>query len=137
MIDQHTVEPRLPARVCAAGTPPKLIDEHIGRIATGDLDASLAVMHSPAGWTEPAQTPEFTEHTVVLSGELRLHFDERTVCVSAGESVTCPAGVRVRYETPVAAEYVSLCLPAFAPDLVHREPTGTTRRRPDPERRRR
>jgi len=137
MIDRNTIEPKSPTRVCAAGTPPKVIDEHLGRLSTGDLDASLAVMHSPAGWTEPAQTAAFTEHTVVVSGELHVHFDERTVCVSAGESITCPAGVRVRYETPVTAEYVSLCRPAFAPELVHREPAVTTRRHPDPERRRR
>jgi len=33
------------------------------------------------------------------------------------------AGERVRYSTPgeEGAEYVAVCLPAFSPDLVHRE----------------
>jgi hypothetical protein len=33
------------------------------------------------------------------------------------------AGERVRYSTPDAAgaEYVAVCLPAFGPDLVHRD----------------
>ena len=34
------------------------------------------------------------------------------------------AGERVRYSTPEpgGAEYVAICLPAFSPDLVHRDP---------------
>lgn len=111
-----------PTRIRAHGSPPKVIDEHVGRSSTGDDDHSLAVMHSPAGWTEPAQTPEFTERTVVLSGELVVHTDDGIVRVGPGQSVTCRPGRRVRYETPVATEYVSLCVPAFHPELVHRDP---------------
>jgi mannose-6-phosphate isomerase-like protein (cupin superfamily) len=113
--------PRSPSRILAAGTPTKIIDEHVGRVATGDEGHSLAVMHSPAGWTEPAQSPEFTEHTVVISGELRVHTDAGVVTVGPGQSLTCRPGQRARYETLVDTEYVSLCVPAFSPDLVHRE----------------
>ena len=54
-----------PSRVAAAGEPPKLIDEYVGRASTGE-------------W--------------------------------------------VRYSTPGGrAEYISVCLPAFAPGIVHRD----------------
>ena len=105
----------------AAGTPPKLIREFVGRVATGHEAVSVAVMRSPAGWLEPAQTPEFDEHTAVLSGTLVVHHDGGAVEVRAGQSVTVPAGLRVRYETPEGAEYVAVCLPAFGMHIVHRE----------------
>ena len=56
------------SRVEAAGTPPKLIDEYVGRVNTSTDAVSVAHMRSPAGWSEPAQTPEFDEFTVVLTG---------------------------------------------------------------------
>ena len=105
----------------AAGEPPKLIREFVGRVATGDETVSVAVMRSPAGWAEPAQTPEFDEHTSVLAGTLLVHHPAGTTEVRAGQSITVKAGLRVRYETPDGAEYVAVCLPAFSPDLVHRE----------------
>lgn len=37
-----------------------------------------------------------------------------------GSAVFVPAGDQVRYSTPSGAEYVSICRPAFSPDLVHR-----------------
>jgi hypothetical protein len=30
-------------------------------------------------------------------------------------------GEWVRYSTPAGADYVSICLPAFSPDTVHRD----------------
>jgi hypothetical protein len=41
--------------------------------------------------------------------------------VKAGQSVTVKAGTRIRYETPEAAQYVAVCVPAFSPDTVHRD----------------
>lgn len=38
-----------PSRVEAAGEPPKLIDEHVGRVNTGTETVSVAHMRSPAG----------------------------------------------------------------------------------------
>ena len=40
----------------------------------------------------------------------------------AGSAVLTRAGERVRYTTPDGAEYVAVCLPAFAPDAAHRDP---------------
>ena len=63
---------REPSRVTAAGQPPKLIDEFVGRANTGQDSLSIAHMRSPSGWAEPGQ-------------------------------------------------YISVCVPAFAPDTVHRD----------------
>ena len=61
-----------PSVIEAAGTKPKLIEEYIGRVNSQTEGVSIAHMHSPAGWTEPGQTPEFAEYTLVLKGELRV-----------------------------------------------------------------
>jgi mannose-6-phosphate isomerase-like protein (cupin superfamily) len=107
--------------VACVGSPPKVIREFVGRVATGEEGVSVAVMDSPAGWTEPAQTPEFDEHTVVLSGTVLVHHDGGFTEVKAGQSVTVKAGTRIRYETPEGAQYVAVCVPAFSPDTVHRD----------------
>jgi hypothetical protein len=59
-----------PTRIEAVGTPPKTIEEFIGRVNSGDTALSIARMTSPSGWSEQGQTPEFAEYTVVLRGEL-------------------------------------------------------------------
>jgi hypothetical protein len=59
-----------PSRVAAAGQPPKLIDEYVGRANTGQDGLSIAHMRSPSGWSEPGQRPEFDEFTIVLRGFL-------------------------------------------------------------------
>jgi mannose-6-phosphate isomerase-like protein (cupin superfamily) len=112
-----------PVRVEAAGNKPKLIDEYIGRLATGGSAVSVAHMRSPGGWVEPGQTPAFDEFTVVLSGRLRVTSESGELDVVAGQAVVVAAGEWVRYSTPDpdGAEYVAVCLPAFAPDLVHRD----------------
>jgi len=114
-----------PVRVEAAGNKPKLIDEYVGRLATGSAAVSVAHMRSPGGWVEPGQTPEFDEFTVVLAGRLRLtSAGDDQLDVVAGQAVLVPAGEWVRYSTPDpdGAEYVAVCLPAFAPELAHRDP---------------
>ena len=108
-----------PVRVPVPGG--KLIDEHVGRASTSTEGFSVAHMRSPAGWEEPAQTPEFDEVTLVLAGAVYVEHDGGTLVVQAGQSVLTRAGERVRYTTPEGAEYVAVCVPAFAPDTVHRE----------------
>jgi quercetin dioxygenase-like cupin family protein len=110
-----------PSRVEAAGTQPKLIDEFVGRVNTGDERLSVARMRSPAGWEEPGQRPEFDEYTVVLDGALHVEHDGGTLEVRAGQAVLAKAGEWVRYSTPDGAEYVAVCLPAFSPATVHRD----------------
>jgi mannose-6-phosphate isomerase-like protein (cupin superfamily) len=110
-----------PARVEAAGTKPKLIDEHVGRVNTGEERLSLAHMRSPGGWVEPGQRPDFDEYTLVLSGVLKVDHEGGALEVAAGQAVLARAGEWVRYSTPEGAEYVAVCLPAFSPDTVHRD----------------
>lgn len=112
-----------PTRIPAAGTKPKLIDEFVGRVNNDDPRLSIAHMHSPPGWSEPGQTPEFDEYTIVLAGELLVEFDGDTLEVEAGQAVLVKAGEWVRYSSPGAegAEYIAVCVPAFSPDIVNRD----------------
>jgi mannose-6-phosphate isomerase-like protein (cupin superfamily) len=112
-----------PTRITAAGNKPKLIDEYVGRVNTGDTAISIAHMRSPAGWIEPAQTPEFDEYTLVLRGLLRVEHQGGSLDVRAGQAVVVRRGEWVRYSTPGddGAEYIAICLPAFSPETVHRE----------------
>lgn len=112
-----------PTRVEAAGHPPKTIEEFIGRVNSHTHAVSIARMVSPAGWSEPAQMPEFDEYTLVLGGMLRVETRDGTFDVNAGQAIIVSRGEWVRYcsPNPGGAEYVAVCLPAFAPDTVHRE----------------
>jgi mannose-6-phosphate isomerase-like protein (cupin superfamily) len=112
-----------PARVEAAGRPPKLIDEYVGRVNGGEAALSIAHMRSPAGWAEPGQTPEFDEYTLVLRGLLQVEHHGGTLDVRAGQAVVVRRGEWVRYSTPgpEGAEYVAVCLPAFSPQAAHRD----------------
>ena len=118
--------PRLiekPVRVQAAGDPPKLIDEFVGRPSTSTANVSVARMRSPSGWQEPGQRPEFQEVTLVLKGTLRVEPEGGELLVHAGQAVVTSPGEWVRYSTPgpEGAEYVAVCLPAFSPETVHRD----------------
>jgi len=112
-----------PTIVQAAGNKPKVIEEFIGRVNSGTAGVSIARMKSPGGWIEPGQTPEFDEYTLVLRGTLRVTTREGDLDVQAGQAVITPGGEWVKYSTPDAdgAEYVAVCLPAFAPATVHRD----------------
>lgn len=112
-----------PARILAAGNKPKVIEEFVGRVNTSEARLSIARMISPAGWTEPGQTPEFDEFTVVLKGCLRVTSHQGVLDVYAGEAVMTRAGEWVQYSTPTqdGAEYIAVCLPAFSPETVHRD----------------
>jgi len=113
-----------PTRIQAAGSKPKLIDEYIGRIASKTSLASVAHMRSPSDWIEPGQAPDFDEFTVVLRGILRVEHSHGFIDVAAGQAVIANKGEWVRYSTPGAkgAEYIAVCLPAFSPETVHRDP---------------
>jgi quercetin dioxygenase-like cupin family protein len=112
-----------PARIEAAGTKTKLIEEFAGRVNSGHTEVSVARMQSPEGWREPGQRPEFAEITVVLRGMLEVKSEEGTLQVRAGQALSVKPGEWVCYSTPEAdgAEYIAVCLPAFAPETVHRD----------------
>lgn len=117
----HLIEK--PTQIRAAGNKPKLIEEYVGRVNSKSSALSVAHMHSPGGWVEPGQTPEFDEYTLVLRGMLRVEYQGGSLDVRAGQAVTTSAGEWIRYSSPEAdgAEYVAICLPAFSPDTVHRD----------------
>jgi mannose-6-phosphate isomerase-like protein (cupin superfamily) len=113
-----------PTRIPVPGG--KVIDEYVGRVTTGTDAVSVAHMVAPAGWSEPAQRPEFDEVTVVLRGLVRVEVvgegSPHMIEVPAGQAVVTKAGERIRYSTgEEQTEYVAVCLPAFSPDTVHRD----------------
>lgn len=114
LIDKPTV-------IKAQGNPPKEISEFIGRVNSGTPGVSIAKMVSPAGWTEPGQTPEFDEYTIVLLGSLHVKLHDREITVKAGQAVIVEKGTWVQYSTPQGAEYIAVCSPAFSPATVNRD----------------
>lgn len=113
-----------PTVIQAAGNKPKKIEEFAGRVNSGHTAVSIARMVSPEGWVEPGQRPTFEEITVVLRGTLRVEHERGALDVKAGQAVVTRAGEWIRYSSPEpgGAEYIAVCLPAFSPDTVHRDP---------------
>ena len=101
----------------------KIIEEHVGLLSTGDKQISIAHMIAPPGWSEPYQTPEFDEYTLVSRGKKMFEVDNEQVILQAGQSILIKGGTRVRYSNPFDedCEYWSVCLPAFSMEAVHRE----------------
>lgn len=112
-----------PSVLSAAGNMPKRIEEYAGRMSSGHASVSVARMASPGLWREPGQRPEFEEITLVLRGMLRVEHEGGVMDVRAGQAVVARPGEWVRYSSPErdGAEYISVCLPAFSPDTVHRD----------------
>ena len=113
-----------PTRIPVPGG--KVIDEHVGAVNTPDagLQASVSVarMVAPAGWSEPFQTPEFDEITLVLAGTVIVDHDGGTLEVTAGQSViTRGASASATRAAPRAPSTSRSACPAFSPDTVHRE----------------
>jgi len=101
----------------------KRIEELVGMATTRTSSLSVARMRAPPGWKEPFQTPEFDEVVVVSRGALTLQIGRKTERIAAGEVGLVPAGKRVQYRNQGRGpcEYLSLCAPAFLPQLAHME----------------
>jgi mannose-6-phosphate isomerase-like protein (cupin superfamily) len=112
-----------PSIVKASGNKQKVIEEFIGRVNTGTSGLSIARMRSPGGWVEPGQTPEFDEYTVILRSTLRVTTKTGIINVTAGQAIVVTKGEWVQYSSPEpdGAEYIAVCLPAFSPNIVHRD----------------
>ena len=112
-----------PSIIKAAGTKEKIIKEFFGQVNSKTSEVSIAHMKSPEGWSEPGQTPKFNEYTVVLKGKLRISTKDEEFEVSEGQGIMTEKDEWVRYSTPFegGAEYIAVCLPAFSPELVHRD----------------
>ena len=120
-----------PSKIDASGNPtepglngkPKIIEEFIGRVNSATEQVSIAKMNSPEGWEEPGQTPEFDEYTIVLNGVLRIETKEDIFDIKQGEAIISHKGEWIKYSSPLpeGAEYIAVCIPAFSPELVHRD----------------
>lgn len=104
----------------------KVIEELFGHVRTGDGRFSVAHMIAPPRWSEPPQRPEFGELTIMVRGRMQIEVgddDLETIELLAGQAFWVEGGVRVRYANAwdEESEYYAVCLPAFAPDLAHRE----------------
>jgi hypothetical protein len=117
-----------PTRIPVPGG--KVIDEYVGAVNTPSTTlpgptrhpVSVAHMKAPGDWSEPFQTPEFGEITLVLRGTVLVDHDGGRLEVGEGQGVVTAPGERVRYSTgSEGAEYVAVCLPAFDPEAAHRD----------------
>jgi len=101
----------------------KQVEELVGRVNSAEAGVSIAHMHSPSGWSEPGQRPEFDEYTIVLRGSVRVESRDGVLDVKAGQTVVAHHGEWVRYSTPdpEGAEYIAVCIPAFELGAAHRD----------------
>ncbi len=113
-----------PSRVAAVGTPPKTIDEFVGRASSGDSGSE----HRPDALSlglERARTEAGLRrvHGGAVHGALHVEHEGGELDVGAGQAVIVRRGEWVRYSTPgpEGAEYVAVCLPAFSLETVHRD----------------
>jgi mannose-6-phosphate isomerase-like protein (cupin superfamily) len=112
-----------PSIIKAAGNKEKIIREFFGRVNSKTCEVSIAHMTSPEGWVEPGQSPEFNEYTVVLKGKLKITTKNEEFIITEGQAIMTGKGEWVQYSTPFegGADYIAVCLPAFAPDIVKRD----------------
>ena len=100
------------------------IAEFFGRISSGETGISICRITSAAGWSEPRQRPDFDEYTVMISGSLHLRDETgKTTIVREGEAVFVPRGESVQYSSPEepGADYIAVCVPAFAMEIANRD----------------
>lgn len=104
-------------------TDGKLIEEHHGLAATQNPELSIAHMVAPPGWSEPFQTPTFTEYTYIIKGKKQFIIEGETVILHAGQSIKIEPNTRIQYSNPFTepCEYIAICTPAFSPNEVNRE----------------
>ena len=101
----------------------KLIEEFVGMASTGHSNVSVAHMVAPVGWTEPPQTPDFDEITIVLRGTMHILLDDsETIKLAKGQSIYLNKGVKVQYSNPFdeECEYWAICIPAFTVESAGR-----------------
>jgi hypothetical protein len=112
-----------PSVIRAAGNKKKIIKEFFGRVNSKSSEVSIAMMKSPQGWEEPGQCPDFNEYTIVLKGALKIKTMKEEFVVSEGMGILTTNNEWVQYSSPFkgGAEYIAVCLPAFSPEIVHRD----------------
>ena len=112
-----------PTPISSVGNKPKLCDEFVGLVNTGEPRLSVTMVHSPAGWEGASQYGEYDEYRVVLKGMLRVEHSGGTIDVEAGQALHVKPLEWVRFSTPLegGADYINVCMPAFSRATVHRD----------------
>lgn len=112
-----------PTEIQACGNKMKIIKEYVGHVNSSTNSVSIARMDSPRGWEEPGQRPEFDEYTLVLKGILCAQTSDEIFEIKEGQAFIAEKNEWIKYSTPYedGAEYVAICLPAFSPNIVHRD----------------
>jgi len=118
-----------PTPIASVGNKPKLCDEYVGLVNTGESRVSITVVRSPGGWEGTAQYGEYDEYRIVLKGVLHVEHAGGTIDVEAGQALYVEPLEWVRFSTPRegGAEYINVCTPAFSRALIHREKIPATR----------
>ena len=100
----------------------KTISEYIGRVNSDTQAVSVARMEAPPGWSEPAQTPQFDEITIMLEGKMMVEINGEEILLEAGQTIMVHKNHTVRYSNPFSdnAIYWAVCVPAFSPETVNR-----------------
>lgn len=104
-------------------TDGKLIEEHFGNASIKTEAISIAHMVAPPHWSEPFQKPEFDEYTYIIRGRKQFTIDDEEIVLEAGQSIRIEKNTRIQYANPFdeECEYISICMPAFHFEKVHRE----------------
>ncbi len=112
-----------PTAIQAIGNRPKVVEEYVGIVNTGDAKISISHTHSPSGWEDTAQCPDFHQFIVVLKGMLCVEYADGIFEVEARQAIHVSPGEWVRYSTPgeEGAEYTMVCTPAFSRAAIRRE----------------
>ena len=112
-----------PTKIEENGDKVKIVEEYIGLANSNTENVSIAHMHAPAGWLDIGQCSEFDEFVIVLKGILRIEFRGGVLDVNAGQAAIMRKGEWIRYgnPSPEGAEYISVCVPAFSPKIVHKD----------------
>ncbi|KAL9181875.1 hypothetical protein ACHAXT_012218 [Thalassiosira profunda] len=102
------------------------IDEVVGNVSTQTDLISVAIVTNTKPASEPWLTLHYDEWMHVTEGHIELHQEtsdgSRTILkVEAGQTAFIPKGSRFQPVFPVAAKYIPVCLPAFAPERCLRE----------------
>ncbi len=112
-----------PTPIDSVGNRPKLCDEYVGWVNTGESKLSVTMVRSPTGWEGVSQWADYDEYRIVIKGALRVEFAGGDLEVKAGQALHVKPAEWVRFSTPGegGAEYINVCTPAFTAKTVHRK----------------
>ena len=103
----------------------KLIEEFFGMASLNPAGGEMSFAHmiAPPGWSEPFQKPEFDEITYIIKGKKHFEIDGSNIVLEKNQAICVTKGTRVKYSNPFSepVEYISVCMPAFTAEKVHRE----------------